>query len=192
MYLLVTILFIIFVLAVSGWLFISSFSMLQDIKGGAFFVPTPHHVGEKLLRYLHLQPGKTLIDLGSGDARILRHAAKQYQTQSIGYEIAWWPRLEAWFKNQIAFWQAPTLRTLIHTNAIPAVNAKVHTADYIFLYASPQFNQAVEQKLRTELPPHGKIVTLTFPLSDWAPTAWGTIHDMNYWIYTPQIASTAL
>lgn len=51
------------------------------------FVPTPHDVVEKMLVMASVKKEDTVVDLGSGDGRIVIAAAKSYGAKAIGYEI---------------------------------------------------------------------------------------------------------
>jgi 16S rRNA A1518/A1519 N6-dimethyltransferase RsmA/KsgA/DIM1 with predicted DNA glycosylase/AP lyase activity len=53
---------------------------------GAPYVPTLSNQQTAALKLLNLKPGQTLVELGSGDGRMLRAAAKQ-GIKSIGYEL---------------------------------------------------------------------------------------------------------
>ena len=51
------------------------------------FVPSPHEVVEKMLSIADPMPDETVIDLGSGDGRIVLAAARDYGARAIGVEI---------------------------------------------------------------------------------------------------------
>jgi len=51
------------------------------------FVPSPHNVVEKMLSIADPKPDELLIDLGSGDGRIVISAARDYGCRSLGVEI---------------------------------------------------------------------------------------------------------
>lgn len=53
---------------------------------GAPYLPTLKNTGEIALDLLDLKPGQTLIELGSGDGRIMRKAAKR-GLHVVGYEL---------------------------------------------------------------------------------------------------------
>ena len=55
------------------------------------FVVSPPEVVERMLRLAEPKPGEYLIDLGSGDGRIVIEAAKRYGTRGLGVDID--PRL---------------------------------------------------------------------------------------------------
>lgn len=51
------------------------------------FVPSPHHVVERMLSIVDPRSDELLIDLGSGDGRIIIAASRDYRCKSIGVEI---------------------------------------------------------------------------------------------------------
>jgi len=51
------------------------------------FVPSPHDVVEKMLSLADPRPDELLIDLGSGDGRIVLSAAEKYRCSALGVEI---------------------------------------------------------------------------------------------------------
>ena len=53
----------------------------------ALFVPTPHDVVARMLEVAEASKIDTVVDLGSGDGRILIAAAKMAGAKAIGYEI---------------------------------------------------------------------------------------------------------
>ena len=53
---------------------------------GPPYVPTLSTQVQTALDLLHLQPGQTLLELGSGDGRVLR-AAAQRGLKAVGYEL---------------------------------------------------------------------------------------------------------
>lgn len=53
---------------------------------GAPYLPTMSKQRQDALRLLNLQPGQTLLELGSGDGRMLVSAAKQ-GIRCVGYEL---------------------------------------------------------------------------------------------------------
>jgi SAM-dependent methyltransferase len=51
------------------------------------FVVTPDHVTREMLKLADVKPGDYLIDLGSGDGRIVIVAAKHFGARGLGVEI---------------------------------------------------------------------------------------------------------
>ena len=51
------------------------------------FVPSPMDVVEKMLSLADPKPDELLVDLGSGDGRIVISAAERYRCRALGVEM---------------------------------------------------------------------------------------------------------
>lgn len=51
------------------------------------FVPIPEDVIPEMLELASVRPNETVVDLGSGDGRIVIAAAKQFGATAIGVEV---------------------------------------------------------------------------------------------------------
>jgi len=81
---------------------------------GAPFLPTLSNRTNDALDMLDLKPGELLLELGSGDGRLLKEAAKR-GIKSIGYELnpllVWYSRIRLWRYRKLAkvrmanYWQ---------------------------------------------------------------------------------------
>src|SRR5881398_2916781 len=60
---------------------------LQPLKDAGPYVPSPQSVVADMLRYAEVGPNDFLIDLGSGDGRIVLTAAKVFGARGVGVEI---------------------------------------------------------------------------------------------------------
>lgn len=81
--------------ALIGILFIGIGLFSFVVFRGAPYLPTLNSQVQEALKLLNLKPGQTLLELGSGDGRLLRAAAEQ-GIYSIGYELN--PLLVVWSK----------------------------------------------------------------------------------------------
>jgi tRNA A58 N-methylase Trm61 len=59
----------------------------KDRAPDAIFVPTPQDVVEKMLELAKVDKKDLVVDLGSGDGRVVITAGKKYGCKAIGYEI---------------------------------------------------------------------------------------------------------
>src|SRR5687768_5924978 len=66
---------------------VASAQDLQPIKDAGPYVPSPQSVVADMLRYADVGPEDFLIDLGSGDGRIVLTAAKVFGARGFGVEI---------------------------------------------------------------------------------------------------------
>ena len=86
--------------ALQIFLFIYFCYTVAAIFRGAAPIPTRSSNVRRILALSNVQPGELLVDLGSGDGRILRAAAAR-GARCLGFEInpflCWYSRLRAWF-----------------------------------------------------------------------------------------------
>jgi methylase of polypeptide subunit release factors len=60
---------------------------VKPVKDAGPYVPSPQSVVSDMLRYADVGPNDFLIDLGSGDGRIVLTAAKVFGARGFGVEI---------------------------------------------------------------------------------------------------------
>jgi len=125
---------------------------------GAPFVPTALGYVKKMLKLAALHKSDVLIDLGSGDGRILKKASP-YVRQAIGYEIN--PLLYWW-----SLWKLKKYSnaTVLRSNLW---HADISEADVITLYFIPDHMQQLQYKLKRELKPGSRVVSYGFTFPDW-------------------------
>src|SRR3954463_9382994 len=67
--------------------FFSGTASSQEGVGDVVYVPTPQVVVDEMLTLAKIGPKDFLIDLGSGDGRIVITAAKKYGAQGFGVDL---------------------------------------------------------------------------------------------------------
>jgi SAM-dependent methyltransferase len=134
------------------------------------YVPTPQAVVDRMLELARLKAGETVIDLGSGDGRIMIEAASKYGARGFGVEID--PRLvklssenaaKAGVADRVKFLQQDLFKT------------DFHEANVLTLYLLPDVNLALRPKILAELKPGSRVVSHDYGMGDWAPDAQETI-----------------
>jgi predicted RNA methylase len=128
---------------------------------GAPYVPILHRDSRRLLKLAGLKPGQTLVDLGSGDGRLLRAAASQ-GIRCIGYEIN--PYL-VWV-SRIVCWRYRKLVT-IHTADI--WHTRLPDADVIYIFILDKFMARLDEKFTAEITKPTKVVSYVFKLPGRTP-----------------------
>lgn len=126
------------------------------------FVPTQQNMIDKVLKKAGLKAGKTIIDVGCGDGRIVVQAAKKKNVKAIGYEIA-----------PMVFLIAK-LRQLIFNSKAKIYfrnffNESLKNADIIFCYLMPAEMQKLAAKAKAECKKGTKIVSHTFHIEGMKP-----------------------
>ena len=158
------------------------------------YVPTPQEVVERMLEIAKVGPHDYLIDLGSGDGRIVVTAARKYGTRGFGVDLN--PERiresnenarRAGIADKVAFYQ----RDLFETSLVEAT--------VITLYLLPQVNIELRPKL-LELRPGTRLVSHDFDMGDWKPDnhvkmdaqdkygGAGGSSEIYYWIVPAPVA----
>ena len=127
------------------------------------FVVTPDHVTRAMLELAEVKPGDFVIDLGSGDGRIVIVAAKQFGARGLGVEIV--PELveksrenakKAGVADRVEF----RLQDLFATD--------LSQATVITMYLLPDVNLLLKPRL-LKLQPGTRIVSHDWDMGDWKP-----------------------
>jgi hypothetical protein len=134
------------------------------------YVPTPQPVVDRMLDLAKVRSGDMLIDLGSGDGRMVITAATKYGARGFGVEID--PRLvqrsneaaaKAGVAGRVKFLQQDLFKT------------DFHEADVLTLYLLPDVNLALRPKILAELKPGARVVSHDYGMGDWRPDAQETV-----------------
>lgn len=141
----------------------------SDYEPQAPYVPTVEDDVELMLDLAAVGPGDYLIDLGSGDGRIVI-AAAQRGAYGHGVEIesdlvveARHHAIEAGVSERVAFVEGDLF------------DADIAGASVVALYLFPEVNLALRPKLLSELTPGTRVVSNSFDMGDWQPD----VHDFS-------------
>ena len=128
---------------------------------GAPYLPVLKSEHEALLDLCELKPGDTLLDLGSGDGRFLKAAAKRGY-YSIGYEIS--PIL--YIISRILTW---TERDKITIHLGDYWRIKLPETDAIYVFLIDRFMSKLDRKLIREVSKPTVVVSYIFAIPDLKP-----------------------
>ncbi len=138
---------------------------LISILGGAPYVPSSDERIRMMLRMARIQPGERVVDLGSGDGRLVISAAA-LGARAIGYEINPFLTLRA----RVLAWRAGLGHRVDFRNST-FLKADLGEYDVVFCYLLPSLMAKVQEKAERELRPGSRIVVNAFPLPAWKPMA---------------------
>jgi hypothetical protein len=133
-------------------------------RTGGPYVPTPQAVVDAMLEFGKVGPKDFVIDLGSGDGRIVLTAAQKYQARGMGVDID--PELVEQ-SNAEAKKRGIADRVSFITQDV--LKAKIGEATIVTLYLLPGMMQNLQTKFMRELRPGTRIVSHDFPFGDWRP-----------------------
>jgi hypothetical protein len=128
------------------------------------YVPSPDSAVSAMLREAQVGPDDFLIDLGSGDGKIVRTAAKVFGARGLGVEIQ--EPLVA-LSNELAKKEGTADRVsfvrqdLFKTDLSPAT--------VVTLYLLPHTVNLLRDKLLDELRPGARVVAHDYGLAGWLP-----------------------
>jgi SAM-dependent methyltransferase len=133
------------------------------------YVPSPRIVVDTMLRMAGVNAKDFLIDLGSGDGRIIITAAKELRARGFGVDYD--PRLvklatdnaaREGVSDSTAFYQQDIFKT------------DLGQASVVTMYLLPEYNAVLKPRLLA-LRPGTRIVSHDYGIGDWEPDAQETI-----------------
>jgi cyclopropane fatty-acyl-phospholipid synthase-like methyltransferase len=138
----------------------SGFSANEEIP----FVPTPIEVVDRMLELAEVTDKDVVYDLGSGDGRIVIHAAKRFGARGVGIEMD--SELIAGSRKKA---QEEGVAHLVEFRRADALQTDVSRATVVTLYMLPWFNDKMAPALRKQLRPGARIVAHDFAIEGWQP-----------------------
>ncbi|MPZ45417.1 MAG: methyltransferase domain-containing protein [Betaproteobacteria bacterium] len=128
------------------------------------YVPTPNVIVERMLEFAKVGPDDFVVDLGSGDGRMVRTAAKVYGASGFGVDIN--PALVE-KSNAQAREEGIAERAVFYQQDV--FKADIHKATVITLYVLPAMMLGLRPKFLTELRPGTRIVSHDYHFREWQP-----------------------
>lgn len=150
-------------------------SFVFVIAFGAPFLPTLKSRAPDALKLLDLKPGQTLVELGSGDGRLLRLAAQQ-GIYAIGYELN--PLLVLW--TYLTNWR---YRKYITVHLGNFWRHKLPPTDGIYTFLLDPYMKKLDKKITQEITKNVKLVSFAFEIPDKKATK--EIQGMRLYTYKP-------
>jgi len=147
-------------LLIGAMLFVILVFLLPPFMGPPY-VPSSGAVVAKMLQLAQVKEGERMVDLGSGDGRIVMTFAKA-GIEAHGYEIN--PTLV--LASRLAI-RAHGLRgkAFIHWRSFMGIDFSKF--DIVAIYTLPRIMETLEARIQKELPPGGRVVSNTFSFKNW-------------------------
>jgi len=128
------------------------------------FITTPDEVVERMLQLAETRPGDLVVDLGSGDGRIVIAAAQKFGARGLGIEIdaglvesSRENAVRAGVAERVSFVQGDVLA------------ADISAATVVTLYLLPGLINRLQPRFLERLQPGTRIVSHAFAMTGWRP-----------------------
>ena len=134
------------------------------------FITTPPEVVERMLRMAGTQPGDLVVDLGSGDGRIVIAAAQHFGARGLGIEL----------DGTLVAKSRENAETMKLKDRVRFVQGDVLVADLseatvVTVYLLPALMMKLQSRFIDELAPGTRIVSHAFGMAGWAPDRSETV-----------------
>jgi hypothetical protein len=133
-------------------------------RTGGPYVPTPQVIVDRMLEVGKIGPKDFVIDLGSGDGRIVITAAKRHGASGFGIEID--PEL---IERSNAMARKEGVEARVSFRQFDMFTADIGKATVLTLYVLPGMMDRLRPKVLRELQPGTRIVSHDYHFGDWAP-----------------------
>lgn len=148
------------------------------------YVPTPANVVDAMLAIAEVGPQDFVVDLGSGDGRIVISAAKQYRARALGID---YDRTLIDKSRETAAQEGVSDRATFLFQDIFASDFR--DATVVTMYLLPEVNLALRPRLLFDLRPGTRVVSHDWDMADWEPDGRLVIQTPGKTVW-PMTAST--
>ncbi len=132
--------------------------------GDTPYVQTPINVVERMLEIAKVGPGDYVIDLGSGDGRMVITAARKHGARGFGVDL---DRKLVALANKNAAKAGVADRAVFYNRDLHATD--VSPASVMSIYLLPEVNLMIRTRLLATLKPGTRIVSHDYGMGNWTP-----------------------
>jgi len=136
----------------------------QDIEIRPPFVTTPEEVVERMLLLAGTRADDFVVDLGSGDGRIVIAAARRFGARGLGVDID--AKLVALSRDNA---RRAGVEARVRFEERDVLATDLSRATVVTIYLLPWLVDRLQPKLMDELQPGTRIVAHAFPMKGWKP-----------------------
>ena len=148
------------------------------------WVPTPDALVDRMLAMAQVRPGDEVVDLGSGDGRLVILAAKKYGARARGVE----------YNAELVTLSRQAARTSGVGKRVKFEQADIFNNDFtaatvVTLYLLPNINKRLRPIL-LRMRPGTRVVSHQFTMEDWSPDETSHVEQRaaHLWIVPAQVA----
>lgn len=151
---------------------------------GAPFVPTSQKEAERILARTPLEKGAYMMELGCGDGRVLRTAAKMYGVRGLGVDIVYlWlvvARFWAWKDGQKDL-------EFVHKKI---QNTDLRQAQVVYLFLMTKYINSIKDQILSQLQPGTLVISHGFPIPYLADSQVDYLEAKRFSTYYYRIGKT--
>jgi SAM-dependent methyltransferase len=169
--------------------FLTAFSVAvhaqeTEVRGDVPYVPTPQSVVDRMIELAQVGKGDYVIDLGSGDGRIVIAAIRAGADRALGVDINPVRIREA---NENAKKAGVTDRVEFRRQNL--FETPIADATVITMYLLPDVNYQLRPRLLDELRPGTRIVSHAFHMAEWEADQRSDVGDRNvyFWVIPAKV-----
>lgn len=144
-------------------LVIAGAARAQDF-GDTPYVQTPQNVVDRMLQIAKVGPGDYVIDLGSGDGRLIITAAKKFGARGFGVDL---DRRLVELANKRAKEEGVSERAVFYERDL--YETDMTEATVLTIYLLPEVNLMVRPQLLATLKPGTRVVAHDYDMGEWKP-----------------------
>jgi protein-L-isoaspartate O-methyltransferase len=134
------------------------------------FITTPPEVVERMLQVAETRASDLVIDLGSGDGRIVIAAAQKFGARGVGIELD--PKLVEKSRDAARAAQVTEKATFVQGDVL---TVDISRATVVTVYLLPELMRKLQPRFIDELAPGTRIVSHAFTMAGWAPDKTETV-----------------
>jgi len=150
--------------------------------GDVVYVPTPQIVVDEMLRMAKIGPKDFIIDLGSGDGRMVITAAKKFGARGFGVDLSDSLLAES---NRSAVEQGVSDRAYFIKQDLFMTD--LSQATVISSYLLPEMNERLRPKI-LDLKPGTRVIAHDYHMGDWLPDSQNTLTVPEKKVGTPGVS----
>jgi len=143
------------------------------------YVPTPNHLVDRMLELAEVAKDDLVLDLGSGDGRIVITAAQRYGARGRGVEID--PKLVDEAKANAAKGGVAERTEFV---AADMFLAPIADATVVTLYVLTASNLELRPRLLKELRPGARVVSHAFSMGGWLADKHENLGGVDLYLWT--------
>ena len=128
------------------------------------FITTPDEVVHRMLELAETRPGDLVVDLGSGDGRIVIAAAQKFGARGLGIELD--GALVAKSRDNALRAGVAERTSFVHGDVLAT---DISTASVVTVYLLPGLINRLQPKFLEGLQPGTRIVSHAFAMTGWKP-----------------------